>query len=208
MIYISSLDSYMSEKNGNIFDPNLIEKSELEIQGNNRTTDYLELFNIYLSQIENGRSILLKFVNREIKSLKDKMNNITKHTRWLSNQKVNNNIQSIDGLIDGCLIEREKLSKRLSYLKFISYNKDNIEHSNLLSVEKAKQCSINQFIKFNSVNKSTCLWHDDKNPSLQYYPKTNTVYCFSCKKYADVIDIVMQLTGKSFIDTIKQLQNK
>jgi DNA primase/predicted transcriptional regulator len=41
-----------------------------------------------------------------------------------------------------------------------------------------------------------CPFHDDKNPSMQVYPKTNTVYCFSgnCKthgKSLDVIDFIM-----------------
>jgi DNA primase/energy-coupling factor transporter ATP-binding protein EcfA2 len=43
-----------------------------------------------------------------------------------------------------------------------------------------------------------CPFHDDKTPSMQVYPKTNTVYCFSgnCKthgKSMDVIDFIMYI---------------
>lgn len=45
-------------------------------------------------------------------------------------------------------------------------------------------------------NRLCCPFHDDKTPSLQIYPETNTAYCFSsnCKthgKSLDVIDFVM-----------------
>lgn len=33
--------------------------------------------------------------------------------------------------------------------------------------------------------------HNDKTPSLQIYPKTNSFYCFSCGKTGDVIDFIM-----------------
>ena len=41
-----------------------------------------------------------------------------------------------------------------------------------------------------------CPFHDDKTPSMQVYPDTNTVYCFSgnCSKSGkpiDVIDFIM-----------------
>ena len=54
-------------------------------------------------------------------------------------------------------------------------------------------------------NRLHCPFHDDKTPSMQVYPETNTVYCFSsnCKthgKAIDVIDFIMYkeaLTGSA-----------
>ena len=45
-----------------------------------------------------------------------------------------------------------------------------------------------------------CPFHDDKTPSMQVYPETNTVYCFStnCKlhgKAVDQIDFLMMKEG-------------
>ena len=45
-------------------------------------------------------------------------------------------------------------------------------------------------------NRLRCPWHEDKTPSLQIYPKTNTWTCFSSNCNAgsgDVIDMVMKL---------------
>lgn len=45
-------------------------------------------------------------------------------------------------------------------------------------------------------NRLCCPWHDDKTPSLQIYPKTNTWTCFSSKCDAgsgDVIDMIQRL---------------
>ncbi|MFZ1705289.1 MAG: CHC2 zinc finger domain-containing protein, partial [Saprospiraceae bacterium] len=45
-------------------------------------------------------------------------------------------------------------------------------------------------------NRITCPWHDDKTPSLQIYPSTNTWTCFSSKCKAgsgDAIDMIMKM---------------
>ena len=51
-------------------------------------------------------------------------------------------------------------------------------------------------LKPDKQNRLNCPFHNDKTPSMQVYPKTNTVYCFSanCKthgKSLDVIDFIM-----------------
>jgi DNA primase len=37
-----------------------------------------------------------------------------------------------------------------------------------------------------------CPFHDDKTPSLQIYPKTNTFHCFGCGKTGDTIEFIQQ----------------
>lgn len=51
-------------------------------------------------------------------------------------------------------------------------------------------------------NMLRCPFHDDKTPSMQVYPDTNTVYCFSSKcklhgKAIDVIDFILHQEGIS-----------
>ena len=38
-----------------------------------------------------------------------------------------------------------------------------------------------------------CPWHDDAKPSMKIY--TDHVYCFSCNRYGDIIDLTRALTG-------------
>lgn len=71
-------------------------------------------------------------------------------------------------------------------------------------IPKGKNVPITNFIKFTN-SKAKCIWHKDDTPSLHYYPKTNTVYCFGCDKSADVISVVMQLHGLSFTEAVKKL---
>lgn len=71
-------------------------------------------------------------------------------------------------------------------------------------LEKAKTYPIDTLIPFVR-GKALCLWHDDKTPSLTYYPKTNTAYCFGCGKCVDAIDIYRKLHNCSFLTAIKNL---
>ena len=38
-----------------------------------------------------------------------------------------------------------------------------------------------------------CPWHDDAKPSMKIY--TDHVYCFSCNRYGDIIDLARAFTG-------------
>ena len=70
---------------------------------------------------------------------------------------------------------------------------------------KARSFPIPQLIKLVS-NKALCPWHKEKSPSLQYYPKTNTVYCFGCAKFGDTIDVYRAVNGASFSQAVNNLQ--
>jgi DNA primase len=55
-------------------------------------------------------------------------------------------------------------------------------------------------IKADRNNRVKCMWHDDKTPSLQIYPTTNTWTCFSSNCSAgsgDAIDMIMKLQNIS-----------
>ncbi len=73
-----------------------------------------------------------------------------------------------------------------------------------LNVVKAKQFPITDLIEFkNKVAK--CIFHNDKRPSMYFYPKTNTVYCFSCMTYADSIKVYQTLNNCDFVTAVKAL---
>ena len=68
---------------------------------------------------------------------------------------------------------------------------------------EAKAFPIDQLLDFsrNKV-KTQCVWHEDKDPSLHYYRKNNTVWCFACEHGGDVIDVVQQMKGCSLPEAI------
>ena len=75
-------------------------------------------------------------------------------------------------------------------------------------LERAKSVLCTQLLPFRRAGrlmKTECLWHKDSDPSLTYYPEKNNCYCFVCGKYADAVDVTMQLNGLTFLQAIKNL---
>lgn len=70
---------------------------------------------------------------------------------------------------------------------------------------KAKDRPLTDFIKFNRQGYASCIWHNDKVPSMYYYKKSNRVYCFSCNQYGDTINIIQKLYNVNFKDAVKFL---
>lgn len=58
------------------------------------------------------------------------------------------------------------------------------------ALRRAKGVPITEYVQFNRQRKALCLWHQEKNASMVYYPKDNRVKCFSCGHLGDVIDVV------------------
>jgi DNA primase len=50
-----------------------------------------------------------------------------------------------------------------------------------------------------------CPWHNDKNPSLTVNDEKGFCYCFVCQTGGDVIGLVQQKLGLSFVDTIEKI---
>jgi hypothetical protein len=71
-------------------------------------------------------------------------------------------------------------------------------------VERAKTYPIGNLIEFRQ-KKACCIWHNEKTPSLTYYPKTNTVYCFGCGKHGDAIDVYKQIHQCGFKEAVTDL---
>jgi hypothetical protein len=74
-------------------------------------------------------------------------------------------------------------------------------------VLRAKSYPITNLIEFRQ-KKACCPWHNEKTPSLAYYPKTNTAYCFGgCGKAYDSIDAYRLKHGVGFVDAVKALND-
>ena len=72
-------------------------------------------------------------------------------------------------------------------------------------VLKAKTYPMTSLIKFTK-RKACCPWHSEKTPSLHYYPKTNSAYCFGgCGRAYDSIDAYRLQHHCSFTQAISDL---
>lgn len=73
-------------------------------------------------------------------------------------------------------------------------------------VMRAKSYPIPDLLDFKQ-NKAICPFHNEKTPSLNYYPQDNHTYCFgSCGRPYDSIAIYMKLNNCSFKEAIEKLQ--
>lgn len=115
---------------------------------------------------------------------------------------------------------KEERSQRISLFESVRFHDAFIEHHspkvipNSLyqskdnsDLERVKTYPINRLVEFTR-KQTCCIWHNEKTPSLTYYPKTNTVYCFGCSKHGDVIDVYRQIHNCSFkeaVDGLKKL---
>lgn len=56
--------------------------------------------------------------------------------------------------------------------------------------------------------KCLCPFHDDHNPSMHIWPKSNRWKCFSCDKSGNVIDLAMELLNLPFKETCEWLERE
>jgi len=160
---------------------------------------------------------------------KDVTDFLQHHTRVEFDTLIENAIKpeicddSIQKCIDACVVIRRELkSKKLSTnilegflnhlltIKATQSKKKNKEKI-ISDINGVKQVSIENFIEFNPARfAKRCIWHspdkDQRTPSLFYYPKTNSVYCFSCGKSGDVISVIRETKGVDFLGAIEILK--
>jgi len=74
------------------------------------------------------------------------------------------------------------------------------------AIRRAKAYPISSMHEFGRGNMSPCIFHQDNDPSMKYYPATNSVYCFGCHKAADAIDFYREKTGCTFDAAVRALQ--
>ena len=74
-----------------------------------------------------------------------------------------------------------------------------------LQIQNARNYPISNMIEFNRANKGRCVFHEDKNPSMHYYKDSNSVYCFSCHKSGDCIEVTKALYNLNFKEAVNRL---
>lgn len=100
------------------------------------------------------------------------------------------------------LSELEKIQSNFKYSNVVGSSQTQIKPADV------KHVPITKYLEFNSSGKARCLWHEEKTPSMQYYPQTNTLKCFGCGKFADIIDVVQEVHKVDFRSALTILKNE
>lgn len=80
------------------------------------------------------------------------------------------------------------------------------KRENAGAIERAKEYPIPAMVKLGANHKALCLWHNEKTPSLHYYEKSNTCYCFGgCGRSFDAIDVYRAIHNCSFTHAVSEL---
>lgn len=72
-------------------------------------------------------------------------------------------------------------------------------------IQKAKDYPIDSMVDIDRMGKALCIFHSDTQPSMKYYEKTNTVYCFACNKGGDSISVYRELNNCDFKTAVIEL---
>lgn len=113
---------------------------------------------------------------------------------------------------------KDDMAQRISIFESVRFHEAYIEANTIkempnsryvprdnTDVERVKTYPITKLVKFEK-KKACCIWHNEKTGSLTYYPKTNTVYCFGCGKYGDVLDVYKTINNCSFKEALFDLK--
>ncbi|MES2006881.1 MAG: CHC2 zinc finger domain-containing protein [Patescibacteria group bacterium] len=108
-----------------------------------------------------------------------------------------------------CANVREKAQEHVWWLKRMLYlyepKKKSVGGITDMDIQNARYVRISTLLVVKRSN-ALCPFHDDHKPSMKVYPD-NHAYCFVCNKWADSIDLVMQLRGLDFVGAVKLLNN-
>jgi len=96
-----------------------------------------------------------------------------------------------------------------SEVKPIKRNKVWVNNGTGSEIAAAKAVPLTEFLKFNKQGFAHCVWHQEKTPSLKYYPIDNRVYCFGgCSRGGDTLDVVQQIHSCTMQEAIKIILKK
>lgn len=96
----------------------------------------------------------------------------------------------------------KELSNRLDKIEKEIYFTENPTEDGSDKIRLAKEVPFENLIELDKFGKAVCPFHADKDPSMKYYPKSNTVHCFGCNKSWDTIQFVRDLYDLNFKEAV------
>ena len=160
--------------------------------------------------------VVRRATKKRIKDLHKEVNSLSEFREIWSNDinkmhysKQPGMIAYLDDLISrieaGYEKEIKKAQYQLDYLANLGKPKKEVRPDAITPerIARARAFPITDLI---AVKRGTalCVFHNDHKPSMKVYPDGH-VYCFSCSHYADVIDIDMKLSGRTFQESVRHL---
>lgn len=169
---------------------------------------YFELEKQWRASLPKKLDFLLAFpesVKSERSKLESQLTSINKEVRELKNQSVKDykNANWYEYLISLKENEKVEINKELSRLDWLNKPKNKEE---TYDIQKAKAFPITNLLQFKR-KVALCPFHEDRSPSLHYYEKTNTVYCFACNTAGDSIDVAIAVWGLEWKEAVTKLTN-
>ena len=95
-----------------------------------------------------------------------------------------------------------KISHLLDKIDKELYYAENPMEDNSEKIRMAKEVPFENFLDFNKFGQAVCPFHADKDPSMKYYPKSNTVHCFGCGRSWDTIQFVRDMYNLNFKEAV------
>lgn len=102
------------------------------------------------------------------------------------------------------------VSKLYEEMKPTPRNKKIFIEDGDITLDRLRTVPITNFVKFNREGTAKCVFHSDNDPSMHYNPPNskfpNTVKCYSCGKFAGVVDVVMAINNCGFVEAVDILK--
>jgi DNA primase len=83
---------------------------------------------------------------------------------------------------------------------FITYIEELKDRLDIVQVAEIRGITVNKHGQADCFNN-----HDQKTPSLKFYPESQSYHCFGCNAHGDAISLVQHLDGCSFMQALSQL---
>ena len=115
------------------------------------------------------------------------------------------------------IVDIDKQLDRFRRLENISQNKNNYKKSKFSisdeDIQKAREIPIidialqyvDQIRRVGENHIGLCPFHKEKNPSFYIYSASNNYHCYGCGAHGDLINLIMELHGFSFIEAVQFL---
>jgi len=96
--------------------------------------------------------------------------------------------------------ERGRKEERYDFIGYVEELKNRLD---IFQVAALHGITVNEHGQADCFNN-----HDEKTPSLKFYEDTQTYHCFGCKAHGDVISLVQQVEGCSFMTAVNSLSDE
>ena len=153
------------------------------------------------------QDLRLRYLAKEIRTLNNRIRFIRREEErrrkiniplWLQMAFKNlDNVEELNGQL-----------KRLTVEKHFLENPRKAKATDWVTQREIARALIFPFedlLYFNKADFALCPFHEEKNPSLRLYRKTNTVYCFSCNWSGNTIQYLRKTMELSFKDAVRKL---